>query len=208
MRMSNKMNLANFFTISRIILAPAFFVCAFLPQLAGVPRSLVFPILVGLFLYIEASDLIDGYIARRTNQITDIGKVLDPFSDIICRVSYFLLFTVIGIMPPLSFLIILYREFGSVFLRMVLTKEKVFLAARISGKIKSLCYSAVSILSLVFMYLRWINPETAPAASAGQDSLKIFIQACFFAAAGLSLFSLVDYLLVFRRHILSGDDSQ
>ena len=69
----------------------------------------MFPLLLVIFLYIEASDLIDGYIARRQNLVTDMGKVLDPFSDIISRVSYFLVFTVMDIMPPLSFLIILYQ---------------------------------------------------------------------------------------------------
>lgn len=196
------MNLPNFFSLSRILLAPVFFLLCFLPQWTGIDGAGVFPFLLAVFLYIELSDLVDGYLARRKNQITNVGKVLDPFSDIISRTSYFLAFTVMGIMPALSFLIILYREFGILFLRMILAGRNIVLAARISGKIKSVLYSLASLMSLLLLYFRWV------AGSGELPGLALAVQLCFAVVAGFSLISFLDYLLVFRRHLASPNSGE
>ena len=195
------MNLPNIITLTRIILAPVFFVLFFLPQWTGVPASVSFPVLVAVFLYIEASDLIDGYLARRRNQVTEIGKTLDPFSDIISRTSYFLAFTVVGIMPPVILLIILYREFGVVFLRMILVKRGLFLAARISGKIKSTIYSCASIMALLVLYFR--VSETGSVSAQTLESVQLATVVVFWIAAVISCLSFIDYVLASRRHLIS-----
>jgi len=63
----------------------------------------------------ELSDFVDGRLARRDNQVTAFGKLFDPFADVISRVTYFLAFASIGIMPLWVFLVVLYREFGILF---------------------------------------------------------------------------------------------
>ena len=197
-------NLANTFTLSRIILAPVFFFLCLLPQWTSIAPTKIYPALVLIFLYIEASDLIDGYVARQQNQVTDIGKILDPFSDVISRVSYFLAFTVMDIMPPLTFLIILYREFGIVFMRMILTKKNIVMAARISGKIKSLLYSLASIVAMIALYILWYQPAAGTALPQG-GSLQIVAlsRGMFWLVAVFACLSFVDYLLTFRRYLPS-----
>lgn len=67
--------LPNILTIARIVLAP---VVALLPFITGsVPKIIAFFI----FLVAAIGDAVDGYIARSRNQITDLGKLLDPLAD-------------------------------------------------------------------------------------------------------------------------------
>ena len=66
--------------------------------------------LIFLLAVSELSDAFDGYLARRYNQVTDFGKILDPMADSIARLSYFLTFTAEPVKIPLALIFIfLYR---------------------------------------------------------------------------------------------------
>lgn len=54
---------------------------------------------IGLLVLVVASDWVDGYIARRTNSVSDLGKLLDPFSDRIVIAAALITFTVQGVFP-------------------------------------------------------------------------------------------------------------
>ncbi|MFC2155283.1 CDP-diacylglycerol--glycerol-3-phosphate 3-phosphatidyltransferase [Acidobacteriota bacterium] len=69
------MNMANIITIVRIILVPIFLVIL----LTEMENKEI--IAVSIFLIAAISDAIDGYVARKYNQITDLGKFLDPLAD-------------------------------------------------------------------------------------------------------------------------------
>ncbi len=183
------MNIPNMLTVSRLVLAPVFFIIYFLPEWTGGNAALFTWVLAAVYLVIELTDLLDGYIARRYNLVTDIGKVMDPFADVFSRITYFVCFTVSGIMPAWVFLIILYRELSVTFLRMIMMKRGTAMAASVFGKIKAVIYAASSFLGICYIALirldilaSWVSP------------LFSVLQAVFILGAAASLFSLSGYL--------------
>lgn len=69
------MNLPNKLSILRIMMVPLFVVAYFLP-FSWAPY-----IALGIFILAALTDLLDGYIARKYNLVTDLGKLLDPIAD-------------------------------------------------------------------------------------------------------------------------------
>ena len=69
-----------------------------------------------------------------------MGKIIDPFADVISRVTYFVCFTFVGMMPLWALMLILWREFCIMFIRMVMAKEGTALAAKWGGKAKAVFY--------------------------------------------------------------------
>lgn len=134
------MNLPNTLTATRIVASPILFGLFFLPDLLGVPYAVVVPALWVLFVAMEITDVLDGWVARRTGAVTDLGKVLDPYSDVISRLTYFVAFAVLGIMYPLFLLLIVYREVSILFVRMLMYRDGIALAARKGGKLKAVFY--------------------------------------------------------------------
>ncbi|MGQ9650572.1 MAG: CDP-diacylglycerol--glycerol-3-phosphate 3-phosphatidyltransferase [Phycisphaerae bacterium] len=75
-----KINLPNQITIGRLLLAIVFFVC--LDQYnAKAPKAWLMDLSLVLFIFAALTDVIDGYLARKHNQVTSFGRVLDPFVD-------------------------------------------------------------------------------------------------------------------------------
>ncbi len=165
-----------------------------------------------LFIYIEISDALDGDIARRTNQVTDLGKVLDPFADVFSRLTYFVCLLVAHLMPVWVFIIILYREFGIIFIRLLMYRKGVALAARSGGKIKTVMYSLgggagllLSSLNRLGMYepqgrFGLFSPFTVESTVAYTHIVAYVAFAAYIVAAVLSVLSFLDYVRVFRGH--------
>ena len=152
------MNLPNLLTALRIILSPFFMFFFFLPIMAGeqfTALSLIVCIL--LFIIIEFSDLFDGIAARKYGQVTDFGKIFDPFADVFSRLTYFMCFVGIKLMPILAFAIILYREITILFLRTMMMKHGIAMGARMGGKLKACAYAGAGISGLVYITIRQID---------------------------------------------------
>ena len=144
------MNTPNKLTVSRLIMAPLFFIVFFLPVWFGPSLNVVSVVLL-LLLYVmtELSDLLDGIIARKYHLITDLGKVMDPFADTLSRLTYFICLVGVQVMPVWAFAIIMWREFSIVFLRMLMMGTGKAVAANIWGKSKAVMY-AISGLAGIF----------------------------------------------------------
>ncbi|MFP4179125.1 MAG: CDP-diacylglycerol--glycerol-3-phosphate 3-phosphatidyltransferase [Spirochaetaceae bacterium] len=153
------MNWPNRLTVLRIILSPIFFVFYFLPEWSGTAEVVSVVIVVVLFIAIELTDALDGYIARRFNLVSDIGKVIDPFADVMSRMTYFFCFTMSGLMPSWVFLIIIYRELGATFLRLMMIRKGVAMAASIWGKLKAITYAAGGILGVAYFVITTLPLE-------------------------------------------------
>jgi CDP-diacylglycerol--glycerol-3-phosphate 3-phosphatidyltransferase len=188
-------NLPNKLSILRVIFAPLFYIIYFLPHWTGllyIPSAIALAV---LFLGMEISDVLDGYIARQQNLTSDIGKVLDPFSDVITRTTFFLCFTVDQLFPPWLFLLFLYREISIIFIRLLLIRKGIALAARKGGKIKSLFYAFAAGGGILDVFLDRMGIEEKYLGYVGIGAVVIFGIAVLFA-----IISFVDYLLVFRNH--------
>lgn len=146
------MSIAHYFTILRILVIPLFpLFYLYYPQMGISPFYLPW-ILVFLLSLCEFSDLFDGFLARRKNQVTDLGKVLDPMADSIARITVFFTFTQ-GVvqLPLLLVLVFIYREFIVNTLRTLCALKGVALAARASGKIKAILQAVVMFVILALM---------------------------------------------------------
>ncbi len=185
------MNVPMILTLSRLGLAPVFFVLYQLAARSG-PWALAGSWLV--FWLIEVSDLLDGYLARKLGQETEAGKVLDPLADSLSRLTYFLCFTVTGAMPAWVFLVLVYRDVGVSYIRVLFSRAGVMLPARASGKAKAWVYAFAGGVGLADFSLRVLDifPRIREVVAATAFVL-------FLAAAGAALWSLGDYGLALQR---------
>ena len=188
---SGYMTMADKVTLSRIILAPLFFILYRYPLLPALPTIILLWI---LFWIIEISDLVDGKVARSSKQVSDFGKLFDPFADVLARITYFTCFAFSGIMPLWVFLIILYREFSISFLRMILSSKGIAMGARPGGKLKAGLYMTSGMLALLLVSLERLSilADLIPA-------LKVIVLAAFIVAGLLSILSFIDYLVQYRK---------
>lgn len=187
------MTLADKVTMSRIILAPFFFI---IYMYKIFPPGLSVILLWILFLIIELSDFLDGQVARSSDQVSSFGKLFDPFADVLARVTYFVCFAFSGLMPLWVLLIILYREFSILFLRMMLSFRQIAMGARPGGKLKAGVYMLAGLLSLLHMTFTVYFP-----ASTAMNLLNLSLQIVYYGAAFLSVLSFADYLNQYQKLI-------
>lgn len=189
------MNVAHFFTLLRICISPIFPFLYLEYEWLGISLFWLPFILLGLLIICEYSDWFDGYLARRRNQVTDLGKILDPMADSITHISLFLTFTQ-GIvqLPLLLVLVFLYRDFFLSTLRTLCALKGVALAARFSGKVKTVMQAVVAFLILLLMI---------PYA-IGVLSLELFRQLSLFAVSLVAIYAVIsigDYVYANRIYI-------
>jgi CDP-diacylglycerol--glycerol-3-phosphate 3-phosphatidyltransferase len=159
-------------------------------------------ILLGILLLCELSDIFDGVAARRSNQVTNLGKILDPMADSIVRLSILLTFTQ-GIVkvPLLLILIFVCRDAVISTLRTLCALNGTALAARWSGKVK-----AVMQAIAIFMILILMIPY-----SMGLIDLSTLRDSSFYIVlltAAYTVFSGVEYIYVHRLFIKKAFVSQ
>lgn len=146
------MNTANKITFMRVWFSPLLFIVYFLPQWTSAPVIPIIVALVIIFAAIELSDLFDGKVARKLNQTTDLGKMLDPFGDSVSRLTYFLCFTVMGYMPAWIFVLVLYRDLCVSFIRQLMAQRGTVMPSRMSGKIKAWVYCVTGIVGMLYYF--------------------------------------------------------
>jgi CDP-diacylglycerol--glycerol-3-phosphate 3-phosphatidyltransferase len=137
------MNTANKLTMVRVVLIPIFLAVLYIGFLGS--RYVA----MGIFIVAGLTDIADGYIARRRNQVTDFGKLVDPLADKILVLSAMLWFLEQGTMPAWAVLIVVVREFMVTALRLIAVDNGRVIAAAISGKIKTV----VTMVCLTVMFL-------------------------------------------------------
>ena len=138
-------------TISRIFISPIFLIFYLKYQQLGVSLHTLPFVLIFLLSLSELSDFFDGYLARKFNLVTELGKILDPMADSITRLTILLTFTQGFIkLPLLLVFIFVYRDAMISTLRTVCAFRGVTLAARMSGKIKAVL-QAISIFAILIL---------------------------------------------------------
>ena len=139
------MNTATKITLVRIFLIPVFMVCMYFSTEIDALRY----ISLAVFAIASLTDLIDGHIARKYHQVTNLGKFLDPLADKVLVLSAMALFCEWDIFPAWAIMIVITREFAVSGLRMLAASSGRVIAAGWSGKVKT----AVTMAGLCIMLL-------------------------------------------------------
>jgi CDP-diacylglycerol---glycerol-3-phosphate 3-phosphatidyltransferase len=182
------LSIANYFTFARILIAPLFLLFYLEHQTLGISDQTMPYILLFLLGISELSDACDGYLARKYNQVTDLGKVLDPMADSIARISVFLTFTLEPVkLPMILVFIFLYRDSVVSTLRTICALKGFALAARLSGKIKAVVQAIAAFILILLMI-----PYSLGLLS--QETLHQTGTIIVGTAAVYTIFSGVDYI--------------
>ena len=149
------MNIPNFLTISRIFFVPLL-VAALVQQDVKIAwRGIVITndwLALAIFLVAAATDLLDGYLARRWRQVTTIGTLLDPIADKLLVSAALISLVQIRAIPAWMVVLIIGREFAVSGLRSIAAAEGYTIAASDLGKTKTI--SQVAAISAVLLSLR------------------------------------------------------
>ncbi|MDR2314602.1 MAG: CDP-diacylglycerol--glycerol-3-phosphate 3-phosphatidyltransferase [Spirochaetaceae bacterium] len=196
------MKAADKITAIRILLAPVFCLVYFPPfQTGGGSAPWTVPVLWIIFGVSEITDMLDGFVARKLGEVSDFGKLFDPFADTLVQLSYFLCFVLDGIFPVFLFLVVLYREFSILFVRNLMLRKGIAMGARMTGKIKTLAYiitgaGALGISSLDRLRASEPGFFNMPQVRSG---LYMAVMGAFVFSVFLSVLSFIDYVRVYRK---------
>ncbi|WP_034622479.1 CDP-diacylglycerol--glycerol-3-phosphate 3-phosphatidyltransferase [Cellulomonas sp. URHE0023] len=138
-------NLANMLTVLRIALVP-FFAWALLAD-GGHSTGWRWTATV-IFVLAAATDRVDGWLARRSGQVTDLGKLLDPIADKLLVGTALVLLSWLGELSWWVTVVILVREIGITVMRFFLLRYVVLPASR-GGKLKTVLQSVAIGLYLM-----------------------------------------------------------
>lgn len=185
------MNLPNALTLLRI-----FFVPLLVAALVQAPSDVdlgFFTIrnellALSIFLIAAATDLLDGYLARRWGQITTVGTLLDPIADKLLISSALVALVQVRVVPAWMTIAVIAREFAISGLRSIAAAEGYIIKANDFGKVKLV--SQVAAISFLMLSMRW--PEWRDAAIVGMWLVVVI--------------SIVSALIYFRKFWHKVDD--
>jgi CDP-diacylglycerol--glycerol-3-phosphate 3-phosphatidyltransferase len=149
------MNIPNFLTLVRIFFVPLLVAALVQQDVHILFRGIVFTndsLALLIFLVAAATDLLDGYLARRWGQVTTIGTLLDPIADKLLVSAALISLVQIRAIPAWMVVLIIGREFAVSGLRSIAAAEGYTIAASDLGKTKTI--SQVAAISSVLLALR------------------------------------------------------
>jgi CDP-diacylglycerol--glycerol-3-phosphate 3-phosphatidyltransferase len=140
--------LPNYLTFARIILVPLLVVVLLTPVADRWFGVSGYAFAIGLFLLASFTDILDGHLARRRNQVSTLGKLLDPIADKLLVSAALIVLVDKHLAPSWAVVVILGREFIVTGLRSVAAAEGIIIQAQTSGKIKmwAQCVAIVALL--------------------------------------------------------------
>ncbi|MGI8495348.1 MAG: CDP-diacylglycerol--glycerol-3-phosphate 3-phosphatidyltransferase, partial [Pyrinomonadaceae bacterium] len=142
------MNLPNYLTLARIVIVPLLVVVLLTPFAEDWFGISSYALAIGIFLAASFTDILDGHIARRRNQVSNFGKLLDPIADKLLVSAALIVLVEKHLAPAWTVVIILGREFIVTGLRSVAAAEGIVIQAQAVGKIKmwAQCTAIVALL--------------------------------------------------------------
>lgn len=155
-----KFNVPNLLTVIRIFMAPIFLVFLMAENL---PHHFLWAFII--FTVASITDFVDGNLARKNNQVTNLGKLLDPLADKMLTTAALLGFMQFGLCNIWVLMIVLTREFTVTGLRMIATVQNVVIPANIWGKIKTVTQMVLSGAIMLFAELNVIPQQYFATAS-------------------------------------------
>ena len=195
------MKISNRFTLARALFAPVFYFIFNIPLWleSSVLKVISACLMIPLLAVFELTDYWDGHYARKYNEVSDFGKLFDPFADVILNLTVFLCAVSSGYMPVVFFVLIFYREFSQNFLRMIALKKGIAIAARMSGKLKTVFYIFsgfffVALESFIRFNFSFIPPQVFGIVV---DAFRYCLFVLFAVCVVFSWGSFVDYIKSF-----------
>lgn len=200
------MNLPNYLTLSRIASVPVliWLLSPKLPWFAdrlhiefldrpGVPEVLA----AGLFILASITDGLDGYLARKRNQVTTLGMLLDPLADKLMVAGAFITLVQFNpsIVPAWIAVLVIAREFLVSGLRSIASAEGFTIEASDLGKFK-MVVQIVAIVAAIIHH-RWVTLEFG----VFHMDVEIIARTAMWFMVGISLISAADYFIAFWQKI-------
>lgn len=140
-----------------------------------------------IFVIASLTDFADGYIARKYNLITDLGKFLDALADKMLVISILLAFIELGRISAWPVMIICLREFMVTGIRLIASKDGVVMAAKMLGKIKT----TTQMIAITFLMFEFVFIKLGLAVT----TVTIIGDILFYISVVMTIVSGMDYLL-------------
>ena len=175
------MNLPNKLTIARVIMIPLVMVFY---MVDAIPYGKL--IAIGLFVIAAATDFLDGYIARKYNLVTDLGKFLDPIADKLLVASVLFMLAIDGTIP---------NPWGVIVVTIIMSRELIIDAFRLIASTKGIVMAADIFGKAKTMVQCWTMPLCI--------LLAFFEQCTSVGGAGLLTFQIVCYVLIGLSTVLT-----
>ena len=142
------MNLPNYLTLLRIIIVPLLVVVLLTPVAESYIGVSGYALAIVIFLIASFTDILDGHLARSRNQVSTLGKFLDPIADKLLVSAVLIVLVEKHLAPSWAVVIIIGREFIVTGLRSIAATEGIVIQAQKSGKLKmwAQCIAIVALL--------------------------------------------------------------
>ena len=167
-------NIPNILSIIRLLLVPVFLLILFVKNDV--------PLAIGVFLLAGATDVVDGYLARKNNWITRLGKVLDPVADKLMQFTVLISFWIKDILPW-WFVISFFIKDGVTLIMsaIVIKRRSVVVVSKWYGKLAVCLFYAAIVASVAFEGFIDRNPMFEylifiPAIACGVSALLGYIK--------------------------------
>ena len=177
-------NLPTIITFSRILLIPLFIFAVYVESLFG----------AFIFVLASATDVLDGYLARKSKQVTKLGVLLDPVADKILVISALIVLVDTIPIPAWIAIVIIAREFIITGLRIVAMSKDIIIPAEIGGKIKTTIQFVSIFILLIDHSLKRLDVYNLDLYNTGYVLLWI--------AMLMGLVSGGQYFVLFWRRLL------
>ncbi len=200
---------SNIITITRILLVPVFVAALLAPWPEWFGMNVAFTndwksiVAAAIFILISCTDWLDGYLARSRGEVTDFGKFMDPLADKILVAAALISLVELRALPTWVVLVILAREFIVSGVRMMAASKGVVIAASMLGKFKTV-FQMIAIVLFVIKDSHMIGDFSEALA----DRLWVVSWIVMLIAVGLTVASMIDYLVKARDVIGLGSDGQ
>jgi CDP-diacylglycerol--glycerol-3-phosphate 3-phosphatidyltransferase len=181
-------NLPNLVTMGRVLFVPG--VLYFMDNYSPV-RSLIAAL---LYLVASIGDGIDGYLARSRNEVSVLGKFLDPVADKLMVTAVMVFMVALGRVPAWLVVVLIARDLAITALRSIASSEGIVIAASRGGKIKT----ALQLVGLIMLLVHFRYPLLGLGINIDYNTTGLGV---LYLSLGASLVSGVDYVLGFFRAI-------
>ncbi len=191
-----KLNTPNKLTVARILITPVYLALILWESL---PHRFLIATLV--YSIAAITDAIDGKLARKNNQITNFGKLLDPIADKILTTSALLAFMQMGLCNIWIVMIVLTREFTVASIRMIAAADGVVIPANIWGKLKTVSQMTFTILIMLLGEVYSVLAAYNPVWYGKMPALALISNILLWITAVLTVVSGVIYVIDSKKVI-------